>query len=863
MDETQFINTPDIGSGNSPQRLVRLRTLLAVAVGIVIFIAALVVIWNYVRFVSYEIILEGLSTLSLSHISAALFFTLISFGMAAFEDVLSAPKGSDSPLTKQVLSAFIANSVTNITDMGTLGGPNLRNRLFGLWSLNSIDMARLDMATQRSLTFSGVVLFVLAAIASHREIDNLVGISSLYVFGLSVAAVVGVLIYGYFSKKVGETDANRTLPSVAQFAFGAVKWLTAAGVFYACFQGAAGLPFLTVLVVFILAHSLGRLSGLPGGIGVFEAAIFILLADINPSNLIVALVSYRGIYFIIPLLLSALLIGFTKSHALNKQLIKKSARALDVYETIAPPLYAALIFLAGGAMLISAATPDRAVGLPIANGTLGLFVTELSHLIASVIASLLLIAAIGLRKRLKSAWAMCVAFLSSGSIFTILKGAEPAGAILLMVLTICLFAAKDAFYRQGRIRNIPLSWPRLGLILGAVTLAISVGLYSYLDEPYSNAIWWQFGSEGNISRFFRAFFLISIVLLFYCFWRLLQPASSPGPDETKEDIFESVKQILVSAENPGSESNLALIGDKRFLFSKSGRSFIMYGVKGRNWIAMGDPVGIQAEREELIWAFRRLADEWGAWPCFYAIRENNMNDFVDAGLALQKIGELAIISLADFTMEGKKRSELRNSKSRALREGCQFEVIQPAINSPEMDELEKVSKSWLGTHQSKEKQFSLGRFDRKVLSGQPIAIIRREGAIIAFANLWTTSDKSEVSVDLMRYEDVKINGLMDFLFTEIILWGKEQGYTQFSLGMAPLSGLAGDRLAPFMTKLGALVFEHGGRFYSFKGLRAFKQKFMPDWQPVYLAAPNQVIMPLALGNLALLSSGGILGIIQK
>lgn len=863
MIEQAYITKPDIISGKAPKQLIRFKTLCAVALGMTLFIISLGIIWEHLHLVSYKVIIEKFEGLSWLYIAIALLLTLISFSVATFEDALSAPKETESPFAKRFLSAFIANSVTNITDMGTLGGPSLRNRLFTIWSLSSIDLARLGMLSQRSIVTSGSLVFILAALAGQKDINIALGIPSIYVYLVSAVLVLLTIVYGLYSRPLVEENAQSLPAAFVPYIFGVIKWLTAAGAFYVCFQGGFEFSFPLLLTVFILSHSLGRLSGLPGGFGVFEAACFLLLPVSEPASLIVALIAYRCLYFFAPLMLSAILISFTKTHPLNKRIIGSGAKVIDVFETIAPPLYAVLIFFTGSIMLVSAATPDRAEKMPFLSEPVGLFVTEVSHLLASMMACLLLIVAIGLRKRLKNAWAISVASLFTGALFTLLKGADPKGALVLMTLALCLFASKDAFYRKGFVRNIPLSWPRLALITGTIGFAIWVGFYAYLDEPYSASLWWQFGTEGNVSRFFRSFVLIGILLMFYGFWRLLQPAPSVKFGLMNAATSDKVEAILKAAQIPGSESNLAYIGDKQFLFSKSGSSFIMYGVKGRNWVAMGNPVGLQSEREELIWAFRKLADQWDAWPCFYAVRTEDINDYIDAGFALQKIGELAIISLADFTMEGKKRSELRNSKSRALREGCEFEVIYPAIHSAEMDALEKVSLSWLSHHQGKEKQFSLGRFDREVLTRQPIAIIRRQGAIIAFANLWTTSDKSEISVDLMRYENVKINGLMDYLFTEVILWAKAEGYGQFSLGMAPLSGLAGDKLAPFMTKLGALIFEHGGKFYGFKGLRAFKQKFMPDWQPVYLAAPSQLTMPVALGNLALLSSGGFLGLIQK
>ena len=64
--------------------------------------------------------------------------------------------------------------------------------------------------------------------------------------------------------------------------------------------------------------------------------------------------------------------------------------------------------------------------------------------------------------------------------------------------------------------------------------------------------------------------------------------------------------------------------------------------------------------------------------------------------------------------------------------------------------------------------------------------------------------------------------------------------------MAPLSGLPQHRLAPFWSRLGALALPPRRRFYNFEGLRAFKNKFNPEWRPKYLAYPGGLRLPQVL-----------------
>jgi hypothetical protein len=115
-------------------------------------------------------------------------------------------------------------------------------------------------------------------------------------------------------------------------------------------------------------------------------------------------------------------------------------------------------------------------------------------------------------------------------------------------------------------------------------------------------------------------------------------------------------------------ANLALLGDKHFLFSQTGRSFIMFGVRGGSWIAMGEPVGPAKERLEILWQFRELCDRHGAGSAFYHITPDSLPQFVELGLTFQKLGEEGVVVLDRFSIEGlKSRSSSRSGNPAILR----------------------------------------------------------------------------------------------------------------------------------------------------------------------------------------------------
>src|SRR5438552_6507551 len=97
---------------------------------------------------------------------------------------------------------------------------------------------------------------------------------------------------------------------------------------------------------------------------------------------------------------------------------------------------------------------------------------------------------------------------------------------------------------------------------------------------------------------------------------------------------------------------------------------------------------------------------------------------------------------------------------------------------------------------------------------------------------------------------------MDFLFVSLFLHAKEQRYQRFNLGMAPLASVGQTKGAHPRERLARLVFQHGEHWYNFQGLRFFKQKFDPDWQPRYFSYQSAWEFPVAIAYVSALIAGG-------
>ncbi len=379
---------------------------------------------------------------------------------------------------------------------------------------------------------------------------------------------------------------------------------------------------------------------------------------------------------------------------------------------------------------------------------------------------------------------------------------------------------------------------------------------------YSNQLWWVFEERQDAPRFLRATVGVFVAMLAVGLRQLLRP---PPPEVEWPDERQLAAAATIVAEQEHTFANLALLGDKALAWSERRDAFLMYAVQGRTWVALGDPVGPASAGEPLVKLFLEHADDYQGVPVFYQVTREWLHRYADFGLTFAKLGEEARVRLSHFSTDGGGTAKkLRMTLRRVLKDGGTFRVIPPeAITPALLAEVREVSDEWLAERGSSEKGFSLGFFDEHYIARCPLALIERNGRVQAFANVWVGARRVEVSVDLMRHRTSAPNGVMDALFTALMQWGKDEGYEWFNLGMAPLSGLEDSPVAPLWAKLGRFVYGHGQTFYNFKGLRAYKEKFDPEWEPRYLAYPGGLALPRILADVSALIAGGYRRIFLK
>jgi phosphatidylglycerol lysyltransferase len=284
--------------------------------------------------------------------------------------------------------------------------------------------------------------------------------------------------------------------------------------------------------------------------------------------------------------------------------------------------------------------------------------------------------------------------------------------------------------------------------------------------------------------------------------------------------------------------------DKSYYFNEQGSCFIAYRVRKNYAMALADPVGPEKDLEETMRGFLELcrSNDWGV--AFHQTLPDFLAVYSKLGFKHLKIGDEAVVNLTTFSLGGRRRKKLRSNVQKFESGGYRIIEYQPPIPDEILREAERVSDDWLSLPGRRERQFSLGRFEKAYVRTTPLYIlVDARGSTVAFVNRIESYRRGEATIDLMRHLREAPNGTMDYLFTKLFLDCKEKGFQQFSLGMAPLDGFhEGEQPTP--EERAVYYFMHRLNFiFSYSGLRHYKAKFADAWEPRYLIYQNILTLP--------------------
>ncbi|MDD1619913.1 MAG: bifunctional lysylphosphatidylglycerol flippase/synthetase MprF [Methylococcaceae bacterium] len=840
-----------------------------------LFACALWIVHSELKIHGLADIVASLKATPLTSVTAALALTALNYLVLAAYDwqALRFTGHTDIPLPKMIAAALLSYAISNNTGHAWAAGGSVRYRFYSKWGVPGWDILKISLFQTVTYLLGALTLGLVGSLLLPMFLPPSASEpAAIHWITLICAMALGGywLAVGFWRRPLLIQGFELYLPSITmtgwQTLIASIDVVLSSLVLWALLLDKLQLGFGSFVVVFVVAQVLGVISQVPGGIGVFESAFLWLLSDSVNENqhlvLVGALLLYRAVYYFMPLLLAGVGLLGNELYGRRQVLIAGGKAVNQLLAAVIPQIHSVLLLLAGGILLISGSIPANPVLMDWLRDFVPLPVVELSHLAGSLTGLVLIFLARGIRLKIDAAWYGSLFLLGIGILASLLRGLDWHEASVLALILLLLLPCKKHFERQSSLWRMPFSRYWLAMISLVLATFVWLGFFAHREIPYAHELWWQFSYEDNAPRFLRASLLIAVVTSSYGLSRLFSIARPqilqiPTPAE-----LDDAQRLMTRSHD--CQGFLALLGDKYLLWSQTRSAFIMFTTTPNFWIAMGDPVGKSGDFEELVWQFREQADHCGAKTVFYQIGNELLPVYLDLGLSLFKLGEEAKVDLANFSLSGRQRDSQRSAINKFVKLNYRFEILSRDAVPQVLPELRRISDDWLRRKNTHEKGFSLGFFNEAYLRRTPVAVIKDEtGRIWAFANLWQTDNREEISIDLMRYDHESPKGIMDYLFAELMLWAKAEHYHWFSLGMAPLAGLERRPLAPLWHKIGNVVFDLGGEFYNFEGLYDYKAKFAPSWQPRFLAAQAGVSVPMILMSVTRVIAGGWIGLFSK
>ena len=850
-------------SSQTRSKIIQTATILGV---MVLFFVALAVLRREVKVSHAQDVLDYLRQIPPRRFLAAFGLSLGSYIALSLYDVLGLLHIRKLMAYGRILlTSFIAYTFSHNMGAAPITGGGIRYRLYSAWGLTVGEAANVLVICGMTFWVGFLTMGAVFFFMEPPELPPSIHLPFNSVFSVGTVCVAAVTLYllsaVFFKKTIHILKWKFPTPSVGiavgQMLAGSLDWTCSGGALYLLLP-ANSLSFPTFLSIYLLAQITGFLSQVPGGLGVLETVIVLLLSPILPaSNVLGALLAFRMVYYLIPFVMG---LGAFSVYEIvrNKAGFKRALQILDRWAPdFAPHVFSILLFLGGAVLFVSNATPEADNRLTRLGDLMPLPVLESSHFLAALAGAALLVLARGLQQRLESSYVFALIALGAGVLACLFKGFDYREALVLLALGGALLPCRRYFPRKSSVfqQRYPPFW--VTAILFVLLGSIWIGVFNYRNEDYSNDLWTTFDLLGDSPRFLRAILGETAFLLIFSLVTLLSPAQPETEYPTPSELD---RALAVLKRSRRADAGLALLGDKALLFNKKSDAFLMYAIEGKCWIALGEPVGPEKEKAELALKFKDLCRRQKAWTLFYPVDQEQSQFYLDAGLTVLKFSEEARVSLKSLKADALASSDLKSSYQKFKEKAdYSFEVLEPGWVHPHLAELREVSEAWLSKNKSREKGFSVGFFREDYLQRFPLAVIRKEGKVVAFASLRQGGSKEEVAVDLLRSASGESEQLDDYLLLESMLWAKEKGHHWFNLGMAPLLDMQEGPLAPFEKQVSQILSPYQAEV-SLADIRKEKEKFNPEWSPKYLVSSGNLSLQVALtALLGMIAKGNRVG----
>ena len=294
-------------------------------------------------------------------------------------------------------------------------------------------------------------------------------------------------------------------------------------------------------------------------------------------------------------------------------------------------------------------------------------------------------------------------------------------------------------------------------------------------------------------------------------------------------------------------SYLTLWEGNSYFFTAAGTSYLAYRAHGGVALTTTDPVGPIEERAAAIAEFTRFCDANSWVPCLYSVTAQTRELTAQAGWQSLQVAEETVLELGSLAFRGRKFQDVRTAVNRAGRDGVEARWISfPSAPLAITEQVLAISEEWVADKALPEMGFTLGGID-ELNDPEVRCLVALDAAgqlhgITSWLPVFRNGAAVGWTLDFMRRPGDGFPGVMEFLIGTAALTFQDEGATFVSLSGAPLARVEADSPTVLQRLLDTM-----GRtlepVYGFRSLLAFKAKFQPSYQPLFMCFPDAAALP--------------------
>lgn len=291
---------------------------LPAVVGLGVLAAAGYVLHHEIAGISWHQVTAELEQLTFSQMATAVCLTAVSYASLTNYDRLALGHIKHPvSLWRMWVISFTAFAVGHNVGVAAVSAGSVRFRGYTALGLSPIEIGKVVVFCALTFILGGTMLLGLALALEPLSAVSRLGIPRLI---LDVAATILITVpTGYVIASATRTSPLRfrqwrlELPggwtAVQQILFAGIDLVAAGGTLYMLLPATVDVPYLAFLGAYLIAMFMGVASSVPGGLGVFEGLILLLLPQIPVAELLSAVLAYRVSYYVLPLVISVAILG--------------------------------------------------------------------------------------------------------------------------------------------------------------------------------------------------------------------------------------------------------------------------------------------------------------------------------------------------------------------------------------------------------------------------------------------------------------------------------------------------------------------------------------------------------------------------